>query len=64
MIEHLSWPPWIQTVAGLLGISLALAGVARAQTHGWRDRADRTSTVSLLIVSVALCLTGLVRWLL
>lgn len=64
MIEQLIWPPWIQAIAGLLGISLALAGIARAQTHGWRNRADRTSTVSLLIVSVALCLTGLVRWLL
>lgn len=64
MIENLIWPPWIQATAGLLGLSLALAGVARAQTHGWRSRADRTSAISLLIVSIALALTGVVRWIL
>lgn len=55
-------PPWLEAIAGALGMSFALSGIRRAQRHGWRGSQDRTTAYVLLIFGFLLTCVGLVRW--
>lgn len=55
-------PPWLEAIAGILGVSFALSGIARAQRLGWRGPQDRTTAYGLLIFGVLLMCVGLIRW--
>ncbi|WP_125255824.1 hypothetical protein [Brevundimonas fluminis] len=55
-------PPWLEAIAGILGVSFALSGIARAQRFGWRGPQDRTTAYGLLILGVLLMGVGLIRW--
>jgi len=55
-------PPWLEAIAGILGVSFALSGISRAQRLGWRNRHDRTSAYGLLVFGGLLTFIGLVRW--
>lgn len=56
-------PPWLEAIAGVLGISFALSGIRRAQQHGWRNSQDRTTAYGLLIFGFLLAVIGSIRWL-
>lgn len=55
-------PPWLEAIAGVLGMSFALSGISRAQRFGWRKRHDRTSAYGLLIFGFLLAVIGVIRW--
>lgn len=62
MMELLGIPAWIETGAGLIGFGFALGGFARARQYGWRSPSDRTSCWLLLVFSLGVSLTGILRW--
>jgi ABC-type multidrug transport system permease subunit len=55
-------PPWLEAVAGILGVSFALSGIARAQRHGWRGQQDRTTAYGLLLFGFLMMSVGIIRW--
>lgn len=55
-------PPWLEAIAGILGVSFALSGIARAQRLGWRGPQDRMTAWGLLIFGFLIMCVGLIRW--
>ena len=56
-------PPWLEAIAGALGMSFALSGIRRAQRLGWCGPQDRTTAYELLVFGFLLMTVGVVRWL-
>ncbi len=62
MTEMLGIPAWIEVGAGLIGVGVALGGIARARRLGWRSRSDKINAWGLMIFGLLLAWVGMVRW--
>ncbi len=62
MTELLGIPAWIEVGAGLIGVGVALGGIARARRLGWRSRSDQINAWGLMIFGILLACVGMVRW--